>query len=102
MGEMSINQMFMAMKALCPDVQIRMGEGGGFYCRLPSVELKRGGILSGVGGAHCVTPDEAIESAWCSLVDLKEDQFVVVDAMRETRKLYRWNGFMWREFVEPA
>ena len=44
------------------------------------------------------TPIGAIEDHWKVLVeDLEANQYLVFNAMRDRRKHFKWNNFMWRE-----
>ena len=52
-------------------------------------------VLTGLYG-NGATPQEAIENHWDVMtVQLKPEQYVVVNAMSDRRKHVRWNGFMW-------
>lgn len=94
--EMDYEQKALAMKALAHDVCLHIRAAGDWYCRLPGVEIGGNSILESVGGDG-TTPHAAVTDAWKRLTELPAGKYIVVDAMRTTRRQYRWNGFMWAD-----
>lgn len=91
---------FMAMKALAGNnTAIHARSESDWYVVVPSVEIGGNGILESpaVSGR---TPQEAIELEWESLTKIKAGRFLVVNAMKSTRRHVRWNGYMWED-VQP-
>ncbi len=63
-------------------------------------EIGGDGMLIGKYG-NGTTPEEAIENHWFKLVDdIEPAKYIVTCAMRDKRKHWRWNGYMWRELPQ--
>lgn len=44
------------------------------------------------------TPEAAIDDLWRQATNLKDDEFIVINASdRSKRRQVRWNGFMWAD-----
>lgn len=86
-----------ALNALA-QINIRMRKAGDWYVQ-QSIEVKKqgSGMLSGQYG-NGETPEAAIENHWGKLCEhLPVDSYIVIDAMCNTRRHVRWNGYMWLE-----
>lgn len=93
-------QKAVALNALAP-IELRINAFGRWSCGQPGVEIADGHTLAGAGGFGDA-PEKAIEERWAAMVDdLPEKKWIVVDAMKPTRRAFRWNGFMWAPFEEP-
>lgn len=66
-----------------------------FYVSL-KVEIGDGAVLCSPA-EHRDSPADAIEAMWARLINLKPDEFIVIDAMNEKRREIRWVGFMWKD-----
>ena len=93
---MTYEQKMEAMNALNGSAMIAMREPGNWYCSLRGVEIGNGSLLSSeCGNGTC--PKSAVENLWTILTELKDDEYIVLNAMiREHRQHLRWNGFMWK------
>ena len=95
---MTFEETCQALEALAP-FQLDYSSYGGWRV-VQRVEIKSDGVLTNVSGRD-KTPELAIEDHWQRLVDkLQSDQWVVVDAYRDTRRDVRWNGFRWYDVPE--
>lgn len=94
---MDYQQKAAALEAL-GNISIRFRSPGDWYVQ-QHVEIKDGSVLVGAYG-NGETPIAAIEDHWNELTDLKNGQYLVVDALRK-RRAVRWNGFMWADVTEP-
>lgn len=97
---MTYEQMFLAVKAICPDVALHCRAEGNWYVLCPGLEIGGRSVLTGAVG-NGSTPENAIQDLWTSLVRaLSADRFLVVRATRDDRRHYRWAGFMWQELPQ--
>jgi hypothetical protein len=89
---------WLALKALSPDISLRMREIGDWYVSHPGVEMKPSKdsvILHGVAGGG-PTPEAAVDDHWRLVALEPPPAFIVLNAMhREQRRHMRWNGYMW-------
>ena len=82
------------------DVYLKMRRPGNWYASMSGVEIKQGGMLAGVCGDG-KNPEEAVNDLWRECVDeLPADRYIVVNAHRDSRKAFRWSGYMWKEVNE--
>ena len=99
---MTPTEKFQAMTALVIDQpHVSAGLSGDFYCSLRGIEIKEGSILCGVG-ASGTSFDEAVETCWKRLTDLKPGAYIVRNASGDKRRAFKWNGFMWDDVYEPG
>jgi hypothetical protein len=89
-------QAIAALVGLGRDVSLIMRHPGNWYVSC-GLERKEGGLLSG-GLVQAPDPATAVEHYWNWLTD--ERYYIVVNAMRDTRKAVKWNGFMWADVQE--
>ena len=89
---MTYEQKFFAIKSLDRDAAIMIRRPGDWYVFLRNTERKEGGCLSSGCGSGA-TPEDAVDVMWEWATDPKHH--LVVNAMSDDRKEYRWNGFMW-------
>ena len=75
------------------ECHLRMRKPGDWYVS-HMVDVATGCVLEGRYG-NGRTPIEAVEAHWRELTDLKGDERVVSNALREDRREVRWNGYMW-------
>jgi hypothetical protein len=95
-------QKLAAMMSIAPDAHLKMKEPGSWYLALPGVEIKSGSVLRSANGRGD-TPEAAILDGWDHLtIRLGPTEYVVTAAMRDDRRSYRWNGFMWAAVEEVA
>lgn len=78
---------------------LMMNEPGNWYIYLPALDIKKGCMLTSPCNRGN-TPEDAVNSAWDNLTKLKDDEYLVVNAFRDSRKAVKWNGFMWQEISE--
>ena len=76
------------------DFAIRMRREGDWYCSLPRVEIKRGGLLESPTQS-APTPEGAIDAAFAQYANPSER--VIVDAYGPKRREVQWNGYMWED-----
>lgn len=95
MIDLTYEQKLAAMNAL-RSCSVHMREPHSWYVSQPGVEIKNGSVLQNVSG-NGDSPGAAIEDHWEQLIVVPAPRVIVLDAMRETRKYVRWNGFMWVE-----
>lgn len=87
-----------ALNALAP-IEIKIRKPGDWYV-MQHVEVKDGSILKSVCG-NGADPELAILDHWNQAVDnIRHDEYLVVRAYQDSRKAFRWNGFMWKEVCE--
>lgn len=95
-------QKFAALKALDSDASLKMRKPGDWYVSMTGVEVgsSASGLLTSpsAGGE---TPQEAVEARWDLFANLATNQYLVIDAMKDTRRHVRWNGFMWEDLPVP-
>jgi hypothetical protein len=61
------------------------------------MEIKDGSVLVGAFG-NGRTPQEAVDDHWAQYAFLPADKGpIVLNAMGESRRHVRWNGFMWQD-----
>ena len=60
------------------------------------VEIKSGSVLTAAVGFGD-TPEEAIEELFSKCTNLSYNETLVLDAMNENKKEYKWNNFLWKE-----
>lgn len=99
---MTTNEKFQAMRALLDDemnASVRMTVDGDWYVKLPGLEIRKGGLLGGLSEFESNIVD-AINAAWKRLTTLPAGQYIVIDAMKPSRRAYRWNGYAWKPFAE--
>jgi hypothetical protein len=95
MVSMTWEQKLQALQALS-DVSLRMRKPGDWYVD-SRMEIKDGPVLVGAYG-NGKTPQAAVEDHWQQYALLPLDKGpIVVDAMRDSRRHVRWNGFMWQD-----
>ena len=99
-GVMDYQQKLEALNAI-GHATVHMRNLSNWYCSISGAEIKRGSILSSPTSAS-LTPEAAIEAAWEAYTNLPPDQYIVLNAMKETRCGYRWNGYRWAEVKEPT
>jgi hypothetical protein len=93
-----------ALNALGADefsgVELRMHKSGMFTAAIEGrVEIGNKHTLSSMLGRG-KTPEEAIDDLWTQATQLKPDEFLVLNAMRnEKRRHVKWNGFMWADIA---
>lgn len=96
---MTWEQKFVALKAL-GDCALKMRAPGDWYLSLHGVEVKRGPMLGSVGESG-PTPEAAVTATWDAVTTLPPGQYLVMGALRSTRRAVVWGGFMWQEVKEP-
>jgi len=72
---------------------------GNWWASCYGVEIKTGGMLGSPHG-NGDTPQTAIEDYWDKVVVNLDGDYLVVNAMRDTRFATRWNGYMWERIPE--
>jgi hypothetical protein len=104
MIELTYEQKLAAINAL-GQAHVMMRKPGDWYVSQAGVEIKSGGLLKNVSG-NGVNPGNAIENHWDKLTTLEDNEVVTLNAMRDSRRYVRWNGFMWVDvpfgFAEAA
>ena len=94
--EMDWQQKAEALNAL-GEIQIMCRKAGDWWVRHPGVEIGDGHMLTS-GHRDGASPVSAIEAHWNRLTDeLKPDEFLVINAMNDSRRQVRWNGYMWKD-----
>lgn len=96
---MTYEQKMAALNALNPNAALHMRRPESWYVYLPSVEIKKGPILSSARGEG-KTPEGAVNDCFDQLVNLPSDQYIVRNAGGRPREAFRWNGFMWDRVEE--
>jgi len=96
-NRMKWEQKLQALQSLAI-TSIRMRSPGNWYVS-HSIEVKDGSLLKGTYGEG-KNPQEAILNDWNLLTNLREDQYLVINAMSKDRKAIKWNGFMWDKVYE--
>jgi hypothetical protein len=76
---------------------VKIREDKTWYVELAYLERKDKGMLVSHTSAS-ETPVEAIEAAWEWATS--PDYYLVVQALRNTRRAVKWNGFMWQDVPE--
>lgn len=99
---MTWEQKFEAIQAL-GSACLRMRSPGDWYVSQSGVEVRRGPFLESRYG-NGVTPQAAVSDHWDKLttLDLAGDEVIVLDAMRDTRRHVRWNGYRWVDEPVPV
>lgn len=97
MSVMSWEEKLSAFQALS-DTSLRMRKPGDWYVSA-HVEVKNRSMLEGRFG-NGRSPQEAVENHWDKLTNLAPHEYIIVDAMRESRRAVCWNGFMWKNIEE--
>lgn len=93
---MEWEDLLQALCALDRDTCLRMRKPGDWYVS-HHIEVGGDGCLSGIYG-NGASPELAVLDDWAKLVtSLRPDRFLVIDAMRDTRRQVRWNGYMWED-----
>lgn len=90
---MTWEQMFEACKALEANICLRMRQPGDWYVE-QSIEIKDGPFLGSIFG-NGTMPQEAVEDHWRKLTELKPEQYIVINARKDSRQAVKWNGYMW-------
>jgi hypothetical protein len=80
---------------------LTMSQAGDWMLSLPSLEIKEGGILSGITGRGN-SPQLAVEDAWNQITTLPANKHVVRGAYTPERFAFRWNGMMFAPVDETA
>lgn len=97
---MNWEQTVQALQALA-EVSLRMRKPGDWYVNA-RIEVKSGSMLVGGAGTGR-TPEQAVLAEWNRLVtDLKDGEYLVINAGNEERRAVRWNGFMWQDIKEAS
>lgn len=97
---MTWEQMFAAIQAI-GEASLRMRKPGDWFVEQRSTEKKeRGSSVIGSAYGNGATPEDAVRDHWRVLTDLKPNEIIVIDSMRDTRRHVRWNGYMWAD--EPV
>lgn len=91
---MTWEQQFAALKALDIDTYLTTLPDGKWLCRVRGLELGGDGVLVSISGRG-KSPQEATENLWMQIEAMPSDRYLVLGAMRDTRRHVRWNGFMW-------
>ncbi len=101
---MTWEEKFEAMKALLGgNISLRMRKPGDWYVEASGRHVGGDGVLSGNYG-NGSTPEEAVLQDWeKNVTNLPNDKYVVLSypniGPTDPKKYYRWNGFMWKEFL---
>lgn len=98
---MTYEQMMFAMRALSPDVSIRIRKPGDWYVSLPGVHISTGELIGSCGESG-ENPERAVINTWYAITILKPNEVLVTNAYDDNRKEYRWNGFMWETSTRVA
>jgi len=93
---MNWEQKFAAILAISYSASLRMRQPGNWYVSVPGCEIGGGATLRSVGSTGA-DPSKAIECTWEEITKLPPDKHLVIDAMRDTRRHVRWNGYMWED-----
>lgn len=97
---MNWGQKLEALKALCGEfnVSLKMRAPGDWYVETTGLEIKVNASILSSHTSRAPSPEKAVEDAWRAYVeDLPPDRYLVVGAMRSSRRHVRWNGFMWQD-----
>jgi hypothetical protein len=100
---MTWEQKLEATQALvgCYDVSLRMRKPGDWYVEVTGRYLGGDGLLRGMSG-NGTTPEEAVNDDWVKFTAIRDDQYIVLNQGKTTRRHVRWNGYMWQELPVEA
>lgn len=89
-----------ALKCL-GEVDLYMHEPGRWAIRVKKMEIKQGKMIGSIHGMGA-SPQHAVNNLWDQLMNLPSNQYIVIDALGDNRKAFKWAGFMWKEIEEDA
>lgn len=99
---MTWEQKLAALNAIV-ECTLKMRRPGDWYVE-QSVDIKDGSILRGEYG-NGNSPETAVLDHWERLTNIESPLYLVgrefFDGYVATRKVVRWNGFMWESVDEP-
>lgn len=64
--------------------------------RVDIKEIDHPGVICSVTGRGD-TPEDAIEDHWHKMTASGQNLYIVVNALHNSRRHVRWNGFMWED-----
>ena len=91
---MTLTDKYEALSALT-DICLKRSGNGRWYVSW-SVEIKEGGLLTSVT-EWSDTIEGAINDLWLRVTTLPPNQCLVIDAMKPSRRQFRWNKYAWKE-----
>jgi len=97
--EMTWEQKLEACKSIS-QTHLEMRSPGDWFVAQYDLAVKRGIGLEGRYG-NGRTPEEAVNDHWNQLTQLERGEYLVFHGgLREKRRAFLWNGFMWGEVKE--
>lgn len=81
------------------ETALRMRKPGDWYVSAVSRYICGDGLMRASYGQGR-SPELAVEDDWRQLVEyLPSDRYIAIDTLWNRRKQYRWNGYMWKEWL---
>lgn len=93
---------FRALRAAGDNPAIRLDLNSRWYVD-SRLEVVGNGVIGGVGAKRSSEPGDAVHLFWREIENLPDGHALTLNGSDPTRRLLRWNGFMWEDVRErPA